>query len=158
GGPRKAELMQARRSYLRHLAGVRRLVQDSRSEQRTALLYRHPEPSLLWWEAAGARVWERRRTDGDFAVIRVGVGVQTLATTPVAPTIDAAADLEPVTAGALRRFLSAYSTVPDLPISAALRSFPSVVVTAAGESTSEHARALVRAMVCQLATFHAPDD
>ena len=41
--------------------------------------------------------------------------------------IDPTADLEPVTAGALRRFLSTYSVVPDLPISIAVRAFTTVV-------------------------------
>ena len=71
--------------------------------------------------------------------------------------IDPTADLEPVTAGALRRFLNTYSVVPDLPISIAMRSFARVVLTdrTGGDGG---ARGLARAMIGQLATFHAPDD
>jgi len=156
-GPRKAELLQARRDYLRYLSGLRRRVRTGIITQRTALNHRHPDPQSLWAEAMGRRVWERRPADADFGVVRVGLGPQSLATPLVAPVIDPTADLEPVTAGALRRFLNTYSVVPDLPISVAIRAFARVVLIdpAAGDAG---ARALARAMVGQLATFHAPDD
>jgi S-DNA-T family DNA segregation ATPase FtsK/SpoIIIE len=157
GGPKKGELMQARRDYLRYLSGVRRNVRATITEQREALSHRNPDPQVLWGEAMSRRVWERRATDGDFGVVRVGLGPQSLATPLIAPVIDPTADLEPVTAGALRRFLSTYSVVPDLPISIAVRAFARVVLTdrAGGE---DGARGLARAMIGQLATFHAPDD
>ena len=126
------------------------------TDQREALGHRHPEPEVLWAYAAGPRVWERRPTDGDFGVVRVGVGDQSLATPLVAPVIDPTMDLEPVTAGALRRFLDRYSVVPDLPISIALRAFSRVSVVDSGDTSG--ARGLARAVLAQLATFHAPDD
>jgi S-DNA-T family DNA segregation ATPase FtsK/SpoIIIE len=43
----------------------------------------------------GRRVWERRATDADFGVVRVGLGQQSLATPLIAPIIDPTADLEP---------------------------------------------------------------
>src|SRR6185369_4535289 len=48
GSPKKAEMMAARREYLRHLAGLRRRVRDNAHRQREALHYRHPEPGTLW--------------------------------------------------------------------------------------------------------------
>jgi S-DNA-T family DNA segregation ATPase FtsK/SpoIIIE len=155
GGPRKAELMQARRDYLRYLAGMRDRVRSVITNQRTALAHRYPDPQGLWAEAMGRRVWERRSGDADFGVVRVGLGPQSLATPLVAPTIDPTADLEPVTAGALRRFLHTYAVVPDLPVSIAVRSFARVVITAADPAAE---RALARALIGQLATFHAPVD
>jgi S-DNA-T family DNA segregation ATPase FtsK/SpoIIIE len=157
GGPRKAELMTARRNYLRYLAGVRRQVRATITDQRESLNYRHPDPQALWGEAMSRRLWERRATDADFGVVRVGLGPQLLGTRLVAPSIDPTADLEPVTAGALHRFIRTYSVVADLPISIALRSFARVVLTdrAGGDAG---ARGLARAMIGQLATFHAPDD
>ncbi len=156
-GPRKSELMAARRDYLRYLSGTRRHVRTTITEQREALNHRHPDPQVLWGEAMSRRVWERRASDADFGVVRVGLGPQSLATPLVAPVIDPTADLEPVTAGALRRFISTYSVVPDLPISIAVRAFARVVLTdrAGGDAG---ARGLARAMIGQLATFHAPDD
>ncbi|MEW2476069.1 type VII secretion protein EccCa [Micromonospora gifhornensis] len=160
GSPRKSEMMAARREYLRHLATLRRQVRQAAARQRTGLCYRHPDPGLLWSTVDSHRVWERRPTDPDFAVVRVAVGPQTLATPLVPPVTRPLEELEPMTAGALRRFLDAYSVVPDLPVALSLRSFARVFVrgTPAGNTGSPAAQALVRAMLTQLAVFHAPDE
>jgi S-DNA-T family DNA segregation ATPase FtsK/SpoIIIE len=154
GSPKKAEMMTARREYLRHLAGLRRRVRDTATRQRDGLFYRHPDPARLWSTVDSHRLWERRPNDPDFGVVRVAVGPQTLATPLVPPVTRPLEDLEPMTAGALRRFLDAYSVVPDLPVALSLRGFARVYVRGAHADAS----ALVRAMVTQLATFHAPDD
>ncbi|NMO52196.1 type VII secretion protein EccCa [Actinoplanes sp. TBRC 11911] len=154
GSPKKAEMMAARREYLRHLAGLRRRVRETVDKQRKGLLYRHPDPAKLWSTAASHRVWERRPADPDFGVVRVAVGPQTLATPLIAPVTRPLDELEPMTAGALRRFLDAYSVVPDLPVAASLRGFARVFVR--GPERDVHD--LTRAVIAQLATFHAPDD
>ncbi|MFF5082241.1 type VII secretion protein EccCa [Actinoplanes sp. NPDC000266] len=153
GSPKKAEMMAARREYLRHLAGLRRRVRETADMQRVGLLYRHPDPAKLWSTANSHRVWERRVSDPDFGVVRLAVGPQTLATPLIPPVTRPLDELEPMTAGALRRFLDAYSVVPDLPVAASLRSFARVFLR--GEKAVHD---LTRAVVCQLATFHAPDD
>ena len=158
GSPRKAEMMAARREYLRHLAGLRRRVRETAGRQRIGLLYRHPDPTQLWSTASSHRVWERRPADPDFGVARLGVGPQTLATPLLPPATRPLDELEPMTAGALRRFLDAYSVVPDLPVAASLRGFARVFVRGTGPGAEGHARALARAVLAQLATFHAPDD
>jgi S-DNA-T family DNA segregation ATPase FtsK/SpoIIIE len=150
GGPRKAELLAARRDYLRHLSVLRRQARATVTRQREGLFYRHPDPEQLWSTVGSHRLWERRPADPDFAVVRVGVGPQTLATTLVPPVTKPLDDLEPMTAGALRSFLDAYSVVPDLPVALSMRGFARVHVRGSP--------ALVRAMLVQLATFHAPDD
>ncbi|BFU41920.1 type VII secretion protein EccCa [Krasilnikovia sp. MM14-A1004] len=158
GSPKKAEMMAARREYLRHLAGLRRRVRDTAGKQRTGLYYRHPDPAQLWSTAASHRVWERRPTDPDFGVVRLAVGPQTLATPLVPPVTRPLEDLEPMTAGALRRFLDAYSVVPDLPVAVSLRGFARVFLRGHGAGAEADARALTRAVLTQLAVFHAPDD
>ncbi len=160
GSPKKSEMMAARREYLRHLTTLRRQVRQTVTRQRAGLYYRHPDPALLWSTVDSHRVWERRPTDPDFAVVRVGVGPQTLATPLVPPVTRPLEELEPMTAGALRRFLDAYSVVPDLPVAVSLRSFARIFVrgTPTGPAGSAEAQALVRAMLTQLAVFHAPDE
>ncbi|MFE9692037.1 type VII secretion protein EccCa [Micromonospora sp. NPDC005806] len=155
GTPRKSEMMAARREYLRHLAALRRRVRTTAAAQRAGLHYRHPDPGRLWSTVDSHRVWERRPGDPDFAVVRVGVGPQTLATPLVPPVTRPLEELEPMTAGALRRFLDAYSVVPDLPVALSLRSFARVFVRGTG---SPAAQALARAVLTQLAVFHAPDE
>jgi S-DNA-T family DNA segregation ATPase FtsK/SpoIIIE len=160
GQPKKAEMMAARREYLRHLATLRRRVRETATMQRIGLHYRHPDPHALWSTVDSYRLWERRPADGDFGVVRVAVGPQTLATPLIPPITRPLEDLEPMTAGALRRFLDAYSVVPDLPVAVSLRSFARVFVRGAPPGASHHdpARDLVRATLAQLATFHAPGD
>ncbi|WP_433283679.1 type VII secretion protein EccCa [Micromonospora sp. CA-244673] len=161
-GPRKSEMMAARREYLRHLAALRRRVRETAGAQRAGLYYRHPDPGRLWSTVDSHRVWERRPGDPDFAVVRVGVGPQTLATPLLPPVTRPLDELEPMTAGALRRFLDAYSVVPDLPVALSLRSFARVFVRGpAGDvrgAGSPAAQALARAVLTQLAVFHAPDE
>src|SRR3954451_14280725 len=153
-GPKKAEMIAARREYLRHLATLRKRVRETAEKQRDGLFYRHPDPDRLWSTVDSHRLWERRATDGDFGIVRVAVGAQSLATPLVPPATRPLEDLEPMTAGALRRFLDAYSVVPDLPIAVSLRGFARVFVRGADDD----ARALTRAVLAQLAVFHAPDD
>src|SRR5215813_7181930 len=69
GQPRKAEMMAARREYLRHLSVLRRKVRDTTDRQRTGLHYRHPDPATLWSTVDSHRLWERRPGDADFSVV-----------------------------------------------------------------------------------------
>ena len=84
------------------LAVLRRRVRETADRQRDGLHYRHPDPATLWSTVDSYRLWERRPGDGDFGVIRVGLGPQTLATPLVPPVTPPMDDLEPMTAGALR--------------------------------------------------------
>lgn len=167
GTPRRSEMMAARREYLRQLTTLRRQVRQTVARQRVGLFYRHPDPGQLWSTVASQRVWERRPADPDFGVVRVALGPQTLATPLLPPVTRPLEELEPMTAGALRRFLDAYSVVPDLPVALSVRGFARVFVrdepgragiapTGFGEPAG--AQALARAMVSQLAVFHAPDE
>ncbi|GGJ97177.1 hypothetical protein GCM10010123_28970 [Pilimelia anulata] len=158
GSPRRGELAAARREYLRRLAALRREVRGTARAQRVGQLYRHPDPDRLWSTADSHRLWERRRGDADFGVVRVGLGPQTLATPLVAPP-PGPGEPEPTAAGALRRFLATYAVVPDLPVAVALRGFGRVHLHGgAGAEPAPAALALARAVLAQLAVFHAPDD
>jgi S-DNA-T family DNA segregation ATPase FtsK/SpoIIIE len=160
GQPKKAEMMAARREYLRHLAGLRGRVTDNAHRQREALHYRHPEPGTLWSTVDSHRLWERRPADGDFGVVRIGSGPQRLATPLVPPATGPLEDLEPTTAGALRRFLDTYAVVPGLPVAVALPTIVRLYIGAADETGDPHdrVRGLARAILAQLAVFHAPTE
>src|SRR6476660_9617477 len=115
GKQNKRESMEMRREYLRRLGQLRRQVRRVHRDQRKAMYYRHPDPDTLWWFAHGPRLWERRPSDGDFAVVRMALGPLRLAT-PLRPSPTAPIeDLEPLSASALRRFVTSYAIVPDLP-------------------------------------------
>jgi S-DNA-T family DNA segregation ATPase FtsK/SpoIIIE len=153
GAPRR-EMARARRGYLRHLAQHRIRARRAVAQQRTALSYLHPDPTQLWTLVESYRLWERRRNDPDFAIVRVGTGPQTLATAITPPDTAPLEELEPLSAGALRRFITTYSTVPGLPVAMALRGFARVHL----DGDEERVRGLARALIGQLATLHSPDD
>ncbi|MFS8520625.1 MAG: type VII secretion protein EccCa [Micromonosporaceae bacterium] len=154
GGQRKAELDAERRDYMRYLAQSRRRTRRAAEQQRRAMEWRHPEPDALWSIAASRRLWERRTTDDDFGDVRVALGAQQLTVQLIPPETKPVEDLEPMSALALRRFVRAQSVVPNLPIAVSLRAFSRVVLR--GDRQAEVS--LVRAMLCQLVTFHSPDD
>jgi DNA segregation ATPase FtsK/SpoIIIE, S-DNA-T family len=152
-GPSKKEMGYARRMYLRSLAQHRVRVGRTARRQREALWYLHPDPTSLWSVAASYRLWERRRGDADFGVARIGLGAQTLATELIAPDTKPMEHLEPLSALALRRFITAYSSVPDLPLAMAVNGFSRVYLRG-----GDRVDGLVRAMIAQLATLQSPDD
>lgn len=144
------DLNTARVDYLGYLSDLRRTVINTAAAQRTSLHWHHPDPYSLWTLVGGSRMWQRRSADNDFCQVRVGVGTQLLATRLVAPSMGPKHS-DPVTVTGLERFLQAYSTVTDVPVTLDLRG---TAVAVAGEKA--HARELLRAMICQLAVLHSP--
>ncbi len=175
---RKQRLKGERRDYLRYLAQIRKRVRTTIAEQQRALAWRHPEPASLRSLARTSRLWERRPADEDFGEVRLAVGEQQLALTLNPVSTRPVEDLEPLCAHALRRFVRAYSTIPGQPLGLYLRSSARIllrpeetpdqdaaepVVPPPGESGGEDpgteaVRALVRAVLGQLAVFHAPEE
>ncbi|WP_269859463.1 type VII secretion protein EccCa [Streptomyces sp. RPT161] len=153
-GP-SGQMSQARRDYFKYLAQVRKQVRRTAATQRAAQFHQHPSPDQLWsLVAEGKRVWERRINDEDFAQVRIGLGPQQLATPLVAPTTAPVDELEPLTAAAMRQFLSAHGALDGLPMAVSLRSFYHLTVSGAPDSVYGSARALL----AQLAALHSPED
>ena len=154
GNNSKAELNAERRDYMRYLAQSRKRTRRAAAQQRAATAWKHPEPDALWSIAASRRLWERRVTDEDFGDARLAIGSQQLAVQIVPPETKPVEDLEPMSAIALRRFVRAHSTVPQLPTAVSLRAFSRVALRGDRESVL----GMLRAVLGQLVTFHAPDD
>jgi DNA segregation ATPase FtsK/SpoIIIE, S-DNA-T family len=148
----RGEINAQRAEYLGYLSDLRCAAAKTAAAQRCSLVWCHPDPDTLWTLVGGCRMWERRVADSDFCHVRVGTGKQSLATRLVPPPMGPVQRLDPVTETALRRFLQTHSTVPDTPTIIDLREIEAVTV---GGSTT-HARALLRAMICQLAVLHSP--
>jgi DNA segregation ATPase FtsK/SpoIIIE, S-DNA-T family len=154
GGPKKAEMNEDRKDYLRYLGQMRDRAREASLDQRAALEWVHPDPQALWSMATSRRMWERRQSDPDFCHLRAGRGSQRLATRLVPPQTGPVDELEPIATLALRRFVRAHSIVPELPIQIAIRGFAAVGLSGDKELT----RGLARALLAQLVTFHTPDD
>jgi S-DNA-T family DNA segregation ATPase FtsK/SpoIIIE len=151
---RKQRLHGARRDYLRYLAQMRKQVRGKLAGQQRAARWLHPDPGSLWSLALSSRLWERRPVHEDFGEVRIGLGMQRSALQLKAPETKPVEDLEPLSAHALRRFLRAYSALPDAPIAVYLRGFAQIQV----RGDEEDSRGLVRAILAQLVTTHAPGD
>ncbi|MFH8796695.1 type VII secretion protein EccCa [Streptomyces sp. NPDC017941] len=151
----QGQLADMRRDYLRYLAQTRRAAVAAERAQRDAQYYLHPSPEQLWaLVAEGSRVWERRPGDADFGQVRVGLGPQALATPLRAPETAPVDDLEPLTAGAMQRFIAAHTTVADLPMAVSLRAFYHLTLSGEPESV----RAAARALTASLVSLHSPQD
>jgi S-DNA-T family DNA segregation ATPase FtsK/SpoIIIE len=153
-GDRTRKIDGERRDYLRYLGQARRRVRQAAAQQRDALTWNNPDPDCLWSFAMSDRLWERRSDDDDFGQLRLATGSQRLALRLVPPETRPIEDLDPITAGALRSFVAAHRTVPDLPVAVGVRNYARV----AFEGDQRAIRALTRALLAQAAVFHAPDD
>src|SRR5271156_1575885 len=149
---RRGAINAERADYLGYLSDVRADVVNTAAAQNQSLIWCHPDPDTLWKLVGGCRMWERRVSDSDFCQVRIGLGILPLATRLVPPTMETISRLDPVAVTALHRFLRTHSTVPNVPITLALREV--VAVSVGGDMT--YARALLRAAVCQLAVMHSP--
>ncbi|CQD07009.1 putative ESX-4 secretion system protein [Mycobacterium lentiflavum] len=153
-GRRQGNEIGARRAdYLGYLTRLRRTVTEIAAAQHFSLNWSHPDPATLWTLIGGPRMWERRVADPDFCSVRVGVGTQLLSAKLVAAEIDGGERTDPVTAAAAQRFIRTHGTIADVPIVVALT--PGASVTVDGDLAE--VRGLLRAMICQLAVLHPPD-
>ena len=153
-GSRTAEIDEDRKQYLRYLAALREQASQTAHAQHVSLRWTHPNPDALWTLVGTRRMWERRSCDSDFGLVRVGLGMQPLATRIVVPEIGPTDDREPVTVAALHQFIEANSVVDDLPTTLPIAKLASVTI----DGDIVPVRALVRAMICQLAVMHSPAD
>ncbi|MEU9335426.1 type VII secretion protein EccCa [Streptomyces sp. NPDC048290] len=151
----QGQMADMRRDYLRYLSQTRREAQRTALAQRDAQYYLHPSPEQLWaLVAEGSRVWERRAGDDDFGQVRVGLGPQSLATPLLAPQSGPVDQLEPLTTGAMQRFLDTHATVESLPLAVSLRAFYHVTIS--GEPLT--VRGAARALTASLASLQSPED
>lgn len=149
-----ADLDDQRVRFIEHLSVLAERLREAAQLQAASLRWIHPEPSALWMLAGGSRMWERRTTDTDFLHVRVGIGNQRLCRRLAMPALAVADSLDPVSLAEFRRFVRTYSTIAEAPIAVALQGVSAVSI--AGDPAGS--RSLARAIVCQLAVLHSPDD
>ncbi len=149
-----AQLDANRRDYFRYLSQTRRNFAKTADEQRASVAYRHPAPDTLWTIIGGMRMWERRPDAEDFGSVRLSVGRQQSAKRITPPEAQPIEDLEPLTTGALRRFIRTHRVVQSVPLAVDLRGFRAVQLI----GDEEACRRVAYSMVAQLVTWHAPTD
>nr|WP_218922083.1 type VII secretion protein EccCa [Kibdelosporangium phytohabitans] len=147
---------QQRERYLDHLESLRERLRDWELDyQRRASV---PDPSasrLLDLVRDPARLWERRRRDADFMLVRIGTGqlpVRELRMRIDASPVNPVDQFMLAEAEALRR---RFGTVPELPVRVSLDRAGDVSLISADR---ESALGAVRTALVQIAAMHAPDD
>src|SRR5215218_2622550 len=145
-----------RARYLGHLDQAALQADHLAAAQLAAAEHVHPDLPRLWATVERTdRLWERRPSDPDFLTVRVGRGPVPLAT-PV--RLDRPADPltehDPELLAAAQRLVGRATHLPDAPVVIPLRRLAVIALT----GPPARARALARAVVCELAAFHAPDD
>lgn len=143
-----------RDDYFEYLRGVREQVAEAAAAQRASLAAAHPEPDTLWTLIGGARAWPGPSGAIEPCWVRVGIGSVALEPQLVAAATPAARRCDPVTLGALNRFVRTHSALPDAPVAIALRAAQTVTV----DGESGRVRGLLRAMVCRLAISRRPTE
>lgn len=163
-----------RSEYLRYLTTVRKRVATSAKQQIAFYGYHGPHTDDLPGLIGKTRQWSRQPPTPDkpsdfYMAARIGTGSvpaedqllrpSTIATDPatpqlVGPSAAPAPYLEPVTHMWLVKFLRTHSLVHDCPV---LRNFGTYPTVSIGGGDGTRAAALLRALICQLALFHAPD-
>jgi S-DNA-T family DNA segregation ATPase FtsK/SpoIIIE len=145
-----------RTRYLAHLDHVATRVRQRASAQLAVAAHLLPDLPRLWALVSRSdRLWERRRSDGDFLTVRVGRGPVPL----VAPIrLDGAGgplvEHDPELLAAAEDLARQARWLPDAPVAVPLRQLGVLTLT----GPPERARSLARSMVCQLVAFQAPDD
>ena len=152
------ELRQYRANYFARQDDVRDEIGVQRRAQFEHREHFHWDPEKLIAAVGTERMWERSpgsdpATDV-FGEVRVGVGKVKLAMQIEKPKIPEASQIEPATGHALRKFLLEQEYIDDMAKVIWLPRFAGVSIV----GDMDQARALLRAMMCQLATFHSPAD
>jgi S-DNA-T family DNA segregation ATPase FtsK/SpoIIIE len=152
GAGRRAQ--QARAQYLDYLARTRAELAEVANQQRTVARLRHPAPKQLPALIDDvARLWERRRHDPDFLVVRVGLGRDRLSRALAVPRgAGPLARSEPLGQAALDRLRVQAEALDAMPVAVPLAGSVSVV------GPVQATRAVLAGMITQLAALHAPDD
>ncbi|MBO0838739.1 MAG: hypothetical protein J2P28_24925, partial [Actinobacteria bacterium] len=152
----RRQTRMARARYQQYLGELRQVVLGIAGQQRADAAWRHPAPAgLLAVVASRGRLWERRPRDVDFLELRAGTGTRPLAA-PLVTEIGAPAlaTYDPVCEAALERLAQAHATQPELPVTVPL--VRARVTTIVGPRPA--ALGVARALVGQLATWHAPNE
>ncbi|MEU7926598.1 type VII secretion protein EccCa [Micromonospora sp. NPDC049107] len=145
-----------RERYQDYLEELRDQLRESEQRMRTeASLLDPPVNRLLDVIRSPARLWERRRADIDFLHVRLGVGALPVRPIELREQSTPTNPLDPFMRHEARSLIRRFALTPGLPLRANLDCAGDVSVIAPNHA---EAVAVARAILVQVATFHAPDD
>ncbi|GAA2480589.1 type VII secretion protein EccC [Actinocorallia cavernae] len=145
-----------REAYLAYLEELREQLAEEERERRASAQVLNPPPDALYDIVRDpARLWERRRTDGDFLRVRVGTGRMPVRDLKIAQ--QGSSVLTPPDRFMLNEasaLTSRFGTGSELPLTVPLDRVGDISVIGPREDTLR----VVRALFLQTAAAHAPDD
>jgi S-DNA-T family DNA segregation ATPase FtsK/SpoIIIE len=145
-----------RSTYLDYLAACRTRLRSVAQLQRQVWMRLYPTPSQLEadvWQRNN--LWERRPEDYDFLSVRLGTGPAQLCT-PLRLELgnNPMTQFVPELLTQAESLVAEYDHLEDMPIAVPLRKVGTVAIN--GDLALTHA--LMRAIICHLVAFHAPED
>lgn len=144
-----------RERYLDHLEELRGDLRARTTAVRERAEHVDPAPETLPRVVADpARLWERRRTHGDFLRVRVGSGDVGWLDLVVPPDQNPVQPLDPLMLAELEQVAEHYGTVHAMPITVRLDEAGDVSVVGDRQAVL----AVARALTVQLAALHSPED
>lgn len=152
----RSEQEGEREDYAQTLDEFRNAVDAVGEKQFERVLFFNPNPlDLVRIVADGsARMWCHRPQSFQFGKCRVGLGLSQSAIELKTPKLPERTKRDAMPNTMLRDFFLEKPYIRDIPMPLALRSNPGFAFY--GHMPTIHG--LIRSMLCQLATFHGPDD
>jgi type VII secretion EssC-like protein len=165
---------EKQRAYMQQLSDMRRDMLQAHDEQRSFYKYNFPDPDMAVRIASGkegsrfgSRLWERRSSDADFGMLRLGMG--TRPSTVTYTVTDLEAGFSPLMREATR-LMEDSQHVSDIPLTVALRpGYRERSETHDPQKEARHTIGIagsrknevydyVRSLVVHHTVFHAPSD
>jgi S-DNA-T family DNA segregation ATPase FtsK/SpoIIIE len=162
-GIRVQQVREARRNrrkaaarYRAYIARQGERIERVSSLQRSGLERLNPDVDRIWGLVRARRtLWERRRTDDDFLEVRIGLGDVSLAA-PLRLELGSnpLTEHEPDLLEQARGLVEEHRVLRMAPVTISAADVGSLAVV--GDPSG--VQGMVRAMLCQIVAFHAPDD
>jgi DNA segregation ATPase FtsK/SpoIIIE, S-DNA-T family len=155
GTKKRKEVLRANRislkAYRKALVQLRTQLEQHAVEQRRVALLANPTPaSLAARIKERARLWERRPDDPDFLAVRVGTSFVPFSMNMIVPAVNKSNPAREEVRALTRDF----AAIEDVPCTISLYKIKSLGITGVRQEVA----ALMRAMLCQIAIAHSPED
>jgi S-DNA-T family DNA segregation ATPase FtsK/SpoIIIE len=138
-------------AYRQSLDALRAHLVEQSELQRQIALAADPDPKDLETRILErSHLWERRPDDPDFLTVRLGTGKRPFSVTLKMPDVDVT---NPLTKE-IQQVQHEFATVNDIPCGVSLTRIKSLGITGKRQDVA----GLIRGLLCQVATHHAPED
>ncbi len=146
---------QQRERYLDYLEEMRERLGEQEGQLRRGALAADPAPRALWDVIRDpARLWERRRRDSDFLLVRLATGLLPGRAIDLRDEATALTPADPFMLAEAQSLVQRFSRTPQLPLRVPLDSVGDVSVI----GSRADVLAVVRALLLQVTALHAPED